>query len=133
MNYYVGHPLQVRGAEQYVLKGGKGDGMNFLYARNGLGLEIWISADRCADVARVTFNGKNMSYTSPCGQVAPAYYDRTGLNFLKSFNAGFLPPAVLTAQADLVLTRVKKSVFTAESAIPPLHLTLLMKAKKNLK
>ncbi|MBE6739184.1 MAG: DUF4432 family protein [Ruminococcaceae bacterium] len=89
MNYYVGHPLQVRGAEQYVLKGGKGDGMNFLYARNGLGLEIWISADRCADVARVTFNGKNMSYTSPCGQVAPAYYDRTGLNFLKSFNAGF--------------------------------------------
>ena len=89
MNYYVGHPLQTRGAEQYVLKGGKGEGMNFIYARNGLGLEIWISVDRCADVSRVTFNGKNMSYTSPCGQVAPSYYDRTGLNFLKSFNAGF--------------------------------------------
>ncbi len=89
MNYYVGHPLQVRGAEQYILKGGKGEGMNFLYLRNGKGLEIWISVDRCADVARVSYNGKNMSYTSPCGQVAPAYYDRTGLNFLKSFNAGF--------------------------------------------
>lgn len=89
MNYYVGHPLQNRGAEQYTLKGGKGEGMNFVYARNGLGLEIWISTDRCADVARVTYNGKNMSYMSPCGNVAPAYYDRTGLNFLKSFNAGF--------------------------------------------
>ena len=89
MNYYIGHPLQVRGAEQYVLKGGKGEGMNFVYARNGMGLEIWLSTDRCGDVARVSYNGKNMSYTSPCGQVAPAYYDRTGLNFLKSFNAGF--------------------------------------------
>lgn len=89
MNYYVGHPLQVRGAEQYELKGGKGEGMNFIYVRNGLGLELWISVDRCGDMARVSYNGKNMSYTSPCGQVAPAYYDRTGLNFLKSFNAGF--------------------------------------------
>ena len=89
MKYYVGHPLQTRGAEQYVLKGGKGEGMNFIYARNGLGLEIWISLDRCADVSRVTYNGKNMSYMSPCGNVAPAYYDRTGLNFLKSFTAGF--------------------------------------------
>lgn len=89
MNYYIGHPLQIRGAEQYTLKGGKGEGMNFVYARNGLGLELWISTDRCADLSRVTYNGKNMSYTSPCGQVAPAYYDRTGINFLKSFNAGF--------------------------------------------
>ena len=89
MNYYVGHPLQVRGAEQYELKGGKGEGMKFIYVRNGLGLELWISVDRCGDMARVSYNGKNMSYTSPCGQVAPAYYDRTGLNFLKSFNAGF--------------------------------------------
>ena len=97
MNYYVGHPLQTRGAEQYVLKGGKGEGMNFIYARTGLGLEIWISVDRCADVSRVNFNGKNMSYTSPCGQVAPSYYDRTGLNFLKSFNAGFFTTCGLTA------------------------------------
>lgn len=89
MNYYVGHPLQTRGAEQYVLKGGKGEGMDFVYARNGKGLEIWISVSRCADIARVTYNGKNMSYTSPCGQVAPSYYDRTGFNFLKSFNGGF--------------------------------------------
>lgn len=89
MNYYVGHPLQTRGAEHYTLKGGKGEGMNFIYVRNGLGLEIWISVDRCADISRVTYKGKNMSYTSPCGQVAPAYYDGVSMGFLKSFNAGF--------------------------------------------
>lgn len=89
MNYYVGHPLQTRGAEHYILKNGKGEGMNFIYVRNGLGLEIWISVDRSADISRVTYKGNNMSYTSPCGQVAPAYYDGVSMGFLKSFNAGF--------------------------------------------
>ena len=31
-----------------------------------------------------------MSYMSPCGYVAPAYYDRTGSNWLSSFTAGLL-------------------------------------------
>ncbi len=87
---YVGHPLQTCGTEQYMLQNGKGDGMHFIYARNGLGLELWISVDRCADVARVSLNGKNLSFFSPCGYVAPAYYDNIGAGFLKSFNAGFI-------------------------------------------
>ncbi len=89
MKYYVGHPLQERGAEQYTLHGGKGEGMNFLYVRNGKGLELWISLDRCADMTRVIYCGKNMGYLSPCGNVAPAYYDNNGMGFLKSFSAGF--------------------------------------------
>jgi len=39
MNEYIGHPAQLRGAEQYTLNNGAGDGMKFLYIRNGLGLE----------------------------------------------------------------------------------------------
>lgn len=39
MNNYIGNPLQLRGAEHYTLHGGRGEGMNFLYIRNGLGLE----------------------------------------------------------------------------------------------
>ncbi len=87
---YIGHPLQVRGAEQYVLQNGKGDGMHFIYVRNGKGLEVWISTDRCADIARVSLNGKNLSYFSPCGYVAPSYYDNVAAGFLKSFSAGFM-------------------------------------------
>lgn len=90
MKYYVGHPLQARGAEVYRLQGGKGDGMRFLYVRNGLGLELWISLDRCADMNRVIYKGKNMAYMSPCGNVAPAFRDPVGLGFLKSFTAGFM-------------------------------------------
>lgn len=90
MKYYVGHPLQTRGAEQYILQGGKGDGMKFLNVRNGLGLEVWISLDRCADLGRVTYKGMNMGYMSPCGNVAPSFYDKDGIGFLKSFSAGFI-------------------------------------------
>lgn len=97
MKNYVGSFLQVRGAERYVLQGGKGEGMHFVCVRNGLGLEAWISLDRAGDVSRLTFCGDNMGYFSPCGYVAPQYYDAEGLGFLKSFTAGFFTTCGLTA------------------------------------
>lgn len=89
MKNYVGNSLQVRGAEQYILQNGKGDGMHFIYVRNGLGLEAWISLDRCADLSRVIYKGYNYAFMSPCGYVAPQYYNVDGAGFLESFTAGF--------------------------------------------
>lgn len=97
MNKYIGNPLQIRGVEKYVLEGGKGNGMHFLYIRNGLGLETWISLDRAGDVSRVNYRGDNIGYFSPCGYVAPQYYDGEGTGFLKSFTAGFFTTCGLTA------------------------------------
>jgi len=97
MKNYVGDYLQVRGAEQYVLQNGKGDGMHFLYIRNGLGLECWISLDRAGDVSRVNFKGDNFGFFGPCGYVAPQYYDNKAAGFLKSFTAGFFTTCGLTA------------------------------------
>ncbi len=97
MKNYVGNPLQTRGAETYALKGGRGEGMNFLYVRNGLGLSAWISLDRAGDISRIEFEGANMGFFSPCGYVAPTFYDREGLGFLKSFTAGFFTTCGLAA------------------------------------
>jgi len=99
MNYekYVGHESQYFGIEEVRLVGGKGDGMRLLQVRNAAGLELMVSADRCADLARVIYKGDNMGYFSPCGYVAPAYYDHVGAGFLKSFTAGFLTTCGLTA------------------------------------
>ncbi len=97
MKDYVGNSLQIRGAEQYTLLDGKGNGMRFLYVRNGCGLEVWLSLDRAGDVSRVSFNGDNMGYFAPCGYVAPAYYDYVGAGFLKSFTAGFFTTCGLSA------------------------------------
>ena len=94
---YLGHESQVSGVEEHRLVGGKGDGMRLFEVRNGHGLEAVVSADRCADLSRLTFKGYNLGYFSPCGYVAPAYYDKEGSNFLKSFTAGFLTTCGLTA------------------------------------
>lgn len=99
MNYspYIGHPSQLCSVEEVKLQGGKGEGMRLLQIRTPAGLELTISVDRCADISRVIFKGINMGYFSPCGYVAPQYYDSVGDGFLKSFTAGFLTTCGLTA------------------------------------
>lgn len=96
MNPYVGHPLQIRGAEEHTLRGGKGEGMRLLEIRNGLGLSLTVSCDRAADISRLSYRGINVGYFSPCGYVAPSYYVKEGNGFLKSFTAGFFTTCGLT-------------------------------------
>ena len=97
MNKYIGHEMQMYGVEEMRLQGGKADGMRMLYVRNGKGLEFWISLDRAADVTRLSLHGTNFSFISACGYVAPSYYDKDGIGFLKSFTAGFCTTCGLTA------------------------------------
>ncbi len=97
MHEYIGHPHQIAGVEEVTLTHGKGKGMTLLSVRNGRGLELTLSPDRALDIARITYKGDNMGYFAPCGFVAPTYYDRDGVGFLKSFTAGFLTTCGLSA------------------------------------
>lgn len=97
VNPYIGHPSQICGVEEVRLVSGKGQGMRLLQVRNEAGLELTVSADRCADISRLIFKGYNMGYFSPAGYVAPSYYDDKDAGFLKSFTAGFLTTCGLTA------------------------------------
>lgn len=97
MNPYIGHDSQLGGIEEHRLVGGKGDGMRLLEVNNGKGLELTVCPDRAGDISRLRFMGLNMSYMSPCGYVAPAYYDAVESNWLKSFTAGFLTTCGLSA------------------------------------
>lgn len=97
MNPYIGHESQLYGIEEHRLIGGKGDGMRLLEIHNGKGLDLTISLDRCADISRLRYKGMNMSYLSPCGYVAPSYYESKGTDWLKSFTAGFLTTCGLEA------------------------------------
>ena len=47
--------------------------MRLFLVRNGKGLEFTVSADRCADISRLSFRGLNMSHFAACGYVAPAF------------------------------------------------------------
>lgn len=97
MNPYIGHDSQLYRMEEHRLIGGKGDGMRLLEISNGKGMELTVSPDRCADISRLSFRGINMSYFSPCGYVAPAYYDDKEDGWLKSFTAGYLTTCGLRA------------------------------------
>ncbi len=93
---YVGREEQLCSVQSCRLEGGRGDGMRLVNVRNGLGMEFTVVPDRCADIYRLTFMGRNMSYFAPCGYVAPGYYDDRGAGFLNSFTAGFLTTCGLT-------------------------------------
>lgn len=97
MNQYIGHDTQYYGVEEHRLVGGKGDGMRLLEINNGKGLELVCVPDRCGDISRLKYKGINVSYLSPCGYVAPAYYDNVSDHWLKSFTAGFLTTCGLEA------------------------------------
>lgn len=97
INPYIGHDSQIGGVEEHRLIGGKGDGIRLFEINNGRGLEMTVSPDRACDIPRLKFHGYNMSYLSPCGYVAPAYYEKDGTNWLKSFTAGFLTTCGLSA------------------------------------
>jgi hypothetical protein len=90
VNSYIGHDSQLYGVEELRLIGGKGDGMRLYQIHNGKGLDLIVSPDRNGDITRLRYKGMNMSYLSPSGYVAPAYYDSVGTNWLSSFTAGFL-------------------------------------------
>lgn len=94
---YLGNPAQLAFVEEHRLVGGKGDGMRLFEVNNGQGLNFTVSADRAADISRLSFMGRNMNFFSPCGYVAPSYYKDWGEEWVKSFTAGFLTTCGLTA------------------------------------
>lgn len=71
--------------------------MRLYEVNNGKGMLLMVSPDRNGDIARLMYKGMNLSYLSPCGYVAPAYYDSIGSNWLNSFTAGFLTTCGLEA------------------------------------
>ncbi len=89
-NWYYGNSQQIRGVEEYRLVEGRAADMRMMRVRNGLGLEVELSVDRCLDIAKVTYKGDNLGYFSPAGHVAPTYYDANGAEMVRSFTGGFL-------------------------------------------
>lgn len=87
---HVGDINQIFGIRESILNSGKAHGVRAMDIKNGAGLEFTVLPDRCLDIASLSFKGCNLSYLSKSGIVAPQYYQREGIEFLRSFFAGFL-------------------------------------------
>ena len=87
---YIGHSLQLYGVTPFTYTDGRAKGVRAFDVRNGNKLEMKVLADRCLDIASLSYKGINLSYLSKCGIVAPEYYSSEGFEWLRSFFVGFL-------------------------------------------
>jgi hypothetical protein len=87
---YIGNISQLFDIKDYKLVGGVQDGVRATTINNGNGLIFTVVADRCMDIAELSFKGVNLSFINACGIVAPQYYDNKDIQWLRSFTAGFL-------------------------------------------
>lgn len=95
MNYneekkYVGHRDQLIRAKRIQMQEGKAEGLNMIDVQNSSGMHFDIGVSRGMDIPYLDFLGQNFGFVSPCGLVAPEYFDDLNFGFLKSFTAGFL-------------------------------------------
>jgi hypothetical protein len=90
MQRYVGNFNQLFGIKEYTLSGGRAGGVKAVDVKTGTGLEFTVVADRCLDIAELSFKGTNCSYLNKTGMVSPEYYEKDGIGFLRNFFGGFL-------------------------------------------
>ncbi len=64
--------------------------------RNAAGLSFRVLLERGMGLYDLQFQGVPIPFLSPAGAVHPAYYDPTGLGWLRSWPGGFLTPCGLT-------------------------------------
>lgn len=87
---YIGNRDQLIRAKRIKMLEGKAAGCELIDVYNSSGMHFTVNMSRGMDIPYFEFNGKNFGFLSPCGIVAPQYFDDKGLGFLKSFTAGFL-------------------------------------------
>lgn len=93
---YVGDMSQIAAVRPIELVNGNERGVRALEFKTGSGLAFTVLADRGLDIFDATFNGVALSWLSPTGAVAPAFYDRHDIGWLWSFGGGLVVTCGLT-------------------------------------
>lgn len=75
---------------------GRGKGTDLFRVTNAAGLDFDVLIDRCMGIGPLRADGQLISYTSETGIVHPAYYEKDGFGWLRSFGGGFLATCGLT-------------------------------------
>jgi hypothetical protein len=92
----IGHPSQLGGIKQYTLTDGRAAGMRAVDFRTTQGLEFTVLLDRAMDISEARYKGRSLCWRSPAGDVAPAYYNPKGIEWLRTFCGGLLATCGLT-------------------------------------
>lgn len=87
---YIGNRDQLLTVKRYELQEGKAKGVEVIDVQNHSGMHFQVNLSRGMDIHYLDFCGENIGFLSPCGTVAPQYFDDKEIGFLKNFTAGFM-------------------------------------------
>lgn len=87
---HCGSSQQLARISRYVIEEGKEQGVRCLDFHTAGGLSFTVVASRGMDIAHAEYKGRNLSWLSPTGLVAPEYYDPQAWNWMRSFFGGLL-------------------------------------------
>jgi hypothetical protein len=92
----VGRLEQIGGIRRYHLSEGLEAGVEQLQVRTGAGLTYYVTPARALDISLAEFGGAPISWQAANGDVHPAYYDKEGLEWLRTAAGGLLMTCGLT-------------------------------------
>ena len=86
----VGRMEQLAAIKRYAFEDGKGRGMRAFEVVNGSGFDFTVYPDRGLDIGPARYNGLPLTWTTRNGPVAPAFYDASGVEWLRTWAGGLL-------------------------------------------
>jgi len=86
----VGDISQVAGAQLVTSEEGLTRGTRIVRVRTGVGLAFDIAADRAMDISSASWRGVPIGWQTPVGPAAPAFHEKEGLGFLRTFAGGLV-------------------------------------------
>lgn len=87
---HIGSIDQLGGAKRVSLVEGNTAGCEAVEFRTGAGLRFVVLPGRGLDISECDWAGESIAWRSQTGDVASAYFDPQGLNWLRSFYGGLL-------------------------------------------
>ena len=86
----VGRMSQLADIRRYSVEDGKGRGMRAFEVTNSSGFEFVVYPDRGLDIGPARYNGKSLTWSTRNGPVAPAFYDSTSIEWLRTWMGGLV-------------------------------------------
>ena len=86
----VGRMDQLAAVKRYALEDGKGRGMRAFEVVNASGFDFTVYPDRGLDIGPARYKGLPLTWTTRNGPVAPAFYDATGIEWLRTWGGGLM-------------------------------------------
>jgi hypothetical protein len=93
----VGDISQIAGVRKSTLSEGRSKGVDVYDINTGTGFEFTLAPDRALDVVKASFNGQAIAWRSSTGDVHPAYYDKDGDEWLRSYFGGLVATCGITS------------------------------------